>query len=134
VATGIALIWLLLAIVGGVFTAWYRLSVPDFPLWQRLLACLVRLFALSLSLLYCFRPVAFARLHCALLPLLALAAAVYAAVTSQLSLAVLIVPLCLLPVPFLVRELRKKTPPPPVDFFPGAHTAGAYQALNHPHP
>ena len=131
VATGIALFWLVLAIVGGAFVAWQG---PDWPLWQRLLAVLVRLFALGLVLLYCFRPNAFSILHCALLPLLALAAVVFAVVSGRLDLAVLFVPLCLLLVPFLVRELRKKLPPPPIDFFPGARTAGASQALRHPYP
>lgn len=134
VATGIAVFWLVLALVGGSFVAWERLSFPDWTLWQRLLAGLLPLFALALCLLYCFRPVAFAILHCTLLPLLALSAVVFASVSGRPDLAILFVPLCLILVPFLVRELRKKPPPPPVDFFPGARTAGASQALTHPSP
>lgn len=134
VATVIAVGWLLLAIVGAFWAAWCRPFFPDWPVWQRLLACMAPLFALSLSLLYCFRPVAFARLHVVLLPLLALACVVFAVVAADPFPAILIAPFCLLPVPFLVRELRKKPPPPHIDFFPGARTAGASQALTHPCP
>lgn len=133
VATGIALCWLLLAILGSAFIALERLSFPDWVLWQRLLAVLVPLFPLGLVLLYCFRPNAFSILHCVLLPLLALSSVVFAVVDSdQIYFALLFGPLCLLAVPVLVRELRKKPPPPPIDFFPGARTAGASQALRPP--
>lgn len=134
VATGIAVVWLILALVGASFAVWCRPFFPDWTAWQRILACTAPLVALGLFVLYCARPIGFAILQCVLLPLLAISAVVFAVVFPDPFPAVVFAPFCLLPVPYLVRELRKKQPPPHIDFFPGARTAGASQALTHPYP
>lgn len=125
VATGIAVVWLILALAGASSAVWCRPFFPEWTAWQRILACTAPLVALGLFVLYCVRPIGFALLHCFLLPLLALSAVVFAVVSPDAFPAVVFAPFCLLAVPYLVRELRKKQPPSPIDFFPGARTAGA---------